>query len=249
MVNDDPIELPRANCYEDLDVTVAVVTGDYDDFGDLLSRLGVTGYEPVNGQTGEELIQFLTGNDELELYDAIFFNGGHLEEDIIYDTDGTDVDGIVDEVRRSLTRYVEGGGLIYSSDWAYDVIESVWPDKIDFLGDDEVPDAAQKGETGEVEATIAHEGMSTSLGESRLTINYDMAVWPPIEGVGQGVTTYMTGDVIYREGEDASTLRDSPLLVSFDSGDGAVIFSTYRNLPNADSKAFDALRFLLDRNL
>jgi hypothetical protein len=144
VVMDDP------SCFEDLDLDVAVVSGDYDDFEGLLERIGVFEYDAVNGQTGEELIQFLASAENLSTYDVIFFNGGHLEEDVFYDVDGSDTEGTVQAVADSLTAYVKSGGMLYASDWSYDVVEGIWPDKIDFLGDDEVPDAAQKGETGTV---------------------------------------------------------------------------------------------------
>jgi len=69
----------------------------------------------VNGQYGDELLQFLT-SPTLSAFDVIFFAGGHLEEDLFYDTDGSDVDGNVDTVKDNLKAYVKAGGIIYASD-------------------------------------------------------------------------------------------------------------------------------------
>jgi hypothetical protein len=43
----------------------------------------------------------------------------------------------------------------YASDWAYDVVEQIWPEAINFVGADEIPDSAQMGEYGMVTATVA----------------------------------------------------------------------------------------------
>ncbi len=239
--------LPEPSCFEDLDLDVAVVSGDYDDFGGLLERIGIVSYDLVNGQTGEEILQFLQNAQSLKTYDVIFFNGGHLEEDIFYDTDGSDVDGVVPEIRTNLETFVSSGGLLYASDWSYDVIESIWPDKIDFLGDDSVPDDAQRGEVGAVRAAVGDAGMAEALGSDRVEVLYDLAVWPPVEGAAQGVTTYMTGTATWREGDTLNELPDSPLLLGFTVGQGEVIYSTYRNESNADTEVFDAMRYLLDR--
>jgi hypothetical protein len=41
---------------------------------------------------------------------------------------------------------VNNGGSVYASDWAYDVVEIGWPDRVDFVGADEIPNDAQLGE-------------------------------------------------------------------------------------------------------
>jgi hypothetical protein len=84
------------------------------------------------------------------------------------------------------------------------------------------------------------------MGEESLNVLYDLAVWPPVEGVADDVTVYLTGDADWRDGEDGGTLSDSPLLMSFKDGQGLVVYSTYRNESNSESSAFDALRYLLD---
>lgn len=243
----DDLLLDEPNCFQDLELDVAVVSGDYDDFGALLEQIGIVDYDLVNGQTGEEILQFLQNAQTLSTYDVIFFNGGHLEEDVFYDIDGTDVDGVVPEVRANLEAFAQAGGMLYASDWSYDVIESIWPDKIDFLGDDAVPDDAQRGEVGTIKATVADDGMKGVLGADKVDVLYDLAVWPPVESTGQGVTTYMTGKATWRDGDDLSELSGSPLLMSFKVGQGLVVYSTYRNESNSDTEVFDALRYLLDK--
>jgi len=242
--------LDEPNCFQDLDLDVAVISGDYDDFGALLSQIGVIEYDIIDGQTGEELEQFLLNPDTLLLYDVVFFNGGHLEEDIFYDSDDSLEAGpgnTVTQIQSNLIAYAESGGMIYSSDWSYDVIESVWPDKIDFLGDDLVPDDAQRGDIGSVRATVADMPLKNALGTETLDVVYDLAVWPPVESVGLGVTTYLSGKATWRDGDEVYEVVGSPLLMSFEAGDGLVVYSTYRNESNTDTQVFDILRYLLDK--
>lgn len=238
------IEVPEPDCGGG-DAAMAVVTGDYDEFDILLQEMGFGSFDLINGQTGEELVQFLTSDAAVASYDVVFFGGGHLEEDVFYDTDGSDVDGDVPAVLASLKSYVEGGGTIVATDWSYDVIESIWPDKIEFLGDDLVPDAAQSGETGLIEATVSDATMAADAGES-VNVLFDLIEWPVIERVGDGVTVYVRGDVSYREGQETRALPDKPLLVGFQAGAGQVWLSTFRFQANTDTSGKAVVRNVLN---
>ena len=100
---------------------------------ELLPRFGIGDFEIINGQTGADLLQFLGSAENMSVYDMVFFDGGHLEEDVIYDTDGSDSAGNVAQVHAALESYVSQGGTLYVTDWSYDVVERIWPDYIDFL--------------------------------------------------------------------------------------------------------------------
>lgn len=239
------ITLPDPDCGGG-DASFAVVSGDYDDFAATLQELGYGSFDQVNGQTGDELIQFLTNTDSLAAYDAIFFGGGHLEEDVVYDSDGSDVAGQVLQVQDSLRAYVEAGGVIVATDWSYDLVEVIWPDMVTFLGDDLVPDDAQRGETGTVTASVTNEDLSASAGASELDISYDLIEWPLVEAVAPQVNVYLRGDVSYSQGQTSSSLSNVPLLVSFSAGSGTVWFSTFRFGPNLETSGRDAVRFLVD---
>ncbi|MCK6505148.1 hypothetical protein L6R53_17415 [Myxococcota bacterium] len=226
--------------------SMAVVTGDYDDFEVTLEALGFGDFDLVNGQTGDELVQFLSSEAALAAYDVIFFGGGHLEEDVFYDTDGSDVDRNVDKVKGALLAYVQAGGKVVATDWSYDVVEAVWPDQITFLGQDNVPDDAQRGETGTVSARVMDESMATAVGVDRLDLTYDLIEYPVVASVDASTTTWLQGDVVWREGESTSTQAGSPLLVSFSSGAGSVWFSTFRFGANTEGDAKAAVTWLLN---
>lgn len=239
------ITLPDPDCGGG-DAAFAVVSGDYDDFAVTLQELGYGSFDVVNGQTGDELVQFLGNAEGLANYDAIFFGGGHLEEDVIYDTNGSDVDGQVAEIQATLRAYVENGGHLVATDWSYDLIEVLWPDRIAFLGDDLVADDAQRGETGTVTAAITNDDLLASAGVTEVNISYDLIEWPLIEDVSPDTNVYLRGTVTFREGQDTQALRDKPLLVGFSVGAGTVWFSTFRFGPNLETSGKSAVRFLME---
>jgi hypothetical protein len=248
------IEMPEAagvvlaepNCVGD-DVRVAVVSGDYDDFATLLPELGIGDFEIINGQTGEDLVQFLSSPENLAAYEMVFFDGGHLEEDVVYDTDGNDTAGIVPSVQLALAQYVRNGGTLYVTDWSYDLIEQIWPEMVDFLGDDTVPDDAQRGEPELVEAQVVHPGLSNSLGVDSLSIDFDMAVWPPVISTADEVTVFLRGDVHSRDGMSVSSHGSSALLLQFDSGDGSVVFCPWRHTSNNEGDALEVVRYMFSQ--
>jgi|GEM_PF-1743567 len=227
--------------------SLAVVTGDYDDFASVLEDMGFGGdFDVVNGQTGDELVQFLTNDTALAGYQAVLFGGGHLEEDVIYDTDGSDVAGDVPRVLASIQAYVEGGGVIIVTDWSYDLVEQIRPAMLEFSGDDTIPDSAQLGEANLVTASIVDDALATSLGQSEVNVNYDLIEYPIIDSAADPVTVYLTGDVDWRVGEETGQTRHSPLLIGFSVGSGYVWLSTFRFGANTETTGKDVIRSILN---
>ncbi len=225
---------------------MAVVKGDYDDFAETLTALGFSDYVEINGQTGDELVQFLSNTKSMGAFDVIFFGGGHIEEDIFHDSDGSDTTGQVAAVQAAILEYVNAGGKIVASDWSYDVIESVWPERLTFAGDDLVPDDAQRGESGTVRADVVDGTMAASVGAERVDVSFDLIEFPIIEGTDSRVTTYLSGRASWRVGETTGSTADSPLLVSFSHGDGVVWFSTFRFGSNLETSAEPVILTLLN---
>jgi hypothetical protein len=155
------VQLPDPPCFAQGDATVAVISGGWDDLSSMLPDFGFPDLTIVNGQAGDELVEFLTNPDALAGYDMLFFDGGHLEDGIFYGGNG---DGTVTAVKENVAAYVDAGGRLFATDWAYDVVERIWPDHIDFYGDDGVPDAAQVGEPGTVKATLVDPGLALLAG-------------------------------------------------------------------------------------
>ncbi|MBN1336490.1 MAG: carboxypeptidase regulatory-like domain-containing protein [Deltaproteobacteria bacterium] len=241
----EDVVLDEPDCFDPLAVDVAVVTGDYDDFQDVLIAMGFANYAIVNGIDPYETQDFLLDSVGLQTYDVIFFNSGFVEEDVIYDTDKTDKEGITDTIRENLMAYVTAGGAVYASDWAYDVVEQIWPARINWVGNDDIPDDAQRGEYGVVNAAVSDSQLSEFLGKSYVEVEFDLPVWPVMENVDGSVSIHLSGSVEYREGTNSYVLPSAPILVSFTSGEGKVVTSTFRVAKNASDDIMVVIQYLM----
>lgn len=240
----ESITLEEPNCFDPLALKVAVVTGNYDDFDRVLDDMGFANYELVDGADEAVLTDFLTSIDEMSKFDIIFFNGGFTEAGIIYDQED-ETNTVPATVQDNLRTYVEAGGSTYWSDWAYDGVEQTWPDRIEFVGADEVPDDAQKGDYASLNATVADASLAEFLGKSSITIEYDLPVWPPMESVSASVSVHLTGTVPYSDGLSDYTLSGVPLLVSFNDGGGKVVFSSFRVVRNGGTDMINTLQYMM----
>lgn len=242
----EELDLDEGTCTGSAATELAVVTGDYDNMGEVLTSLGYDNARIINGKYGDELLQFLESTT-LGAYDAIFFAGGHVEEDLFYDSDGSDVDGHVALIKDNLKAYVESGGVVFASDWSYDVVERVWPNKIEFYGDDDTPDAAQVGEPTTVDADITSSSLKDAVGEETVRVKFDLDAWPIATSKSDDVKVYQKADVPWRVGEDSGTESGAPLLLDFPVGDGRVVFSSWRLAANAEGKGEKVIQYMIER--
>ena len=217
-------ELPEPDCFDTKIQEVAVITGDFDDFSLVLDSLGIDSYELINGKIGDELMDFLLNPEEMSQFDMIVFNGGHIEQGVIYDVENPS-NAVPAEIRSNIMNYVAAGGSVYATDWAYDVVEQIWPDRVDFLGTDQVP--------------------AEFLGEDRMPIQYDLPVWPLIEKADELTSIHLLGNPIYRWQDTEYTLSSSPLLISFSGGGGKVIYSSFRYSANLDDQMNKLMQYIM----
>lgn len=239
--DEDVVYIEEPDCFDPLTLNVAVVKGDYDDFDLVLERMGFANYTLVDGLLASDAQDFFGDLEAMGQYDLIFVNGGFVEEGVI-----TSEDGSHEIYLQNIRDYVSGGGAIYASDWAYDVVELGWPERLDFAGDDTVIDDAQVGEYDLVTSNIVDASLSSWLDSPTIDIEYDLPVWPPIESVDEAaVTTHLQGNVSYRIGTETYALVDAPLLVSFTSGEGKVVFSTFRVAKNGTSEMMEILQYMM----
>ncbi len=227
---------------------LAVVSGNYDDLGRVLEGLGYPGYEPVDGQNSAQLAAFLSNPENLGVYDAILFSGGHVEEDVFFDSDNSGQQIQVDTVLSSLRTYVQQGGLIIATDWSYDVIEGAWPDKVEFYGDDLRPDEAQRGEPGTYVGQVADSDLAGKVGTDIVDVRYDLSTYPLISGVSDETTIYLRGEQQMRMGTTVSSHK-GPMTVGFSDGEGEVLFSNWRFDANAKTEAWEVLKIMLNQRL
>lgn len=239
----DQVTLPSEACFDPTALDIALISGDYDDVDLVLEHLGFTSYTQIDGANPAALAAFLTDPEQLSRYDLVFFNGGHVEQGVIYD--GNPANETPDRVAAALRAYVQAGGAVFATDWAYDVVEGAWPDAIDFVGDDRIPNAAQLGEYADIDAQVTDEALAGFLGKNRIGVAYDLPVWPPMSAVQPYVSLHLSGTVSVREGTAVYTLPAAPLLVSFSDGQGRVGFSTFRFAANDGEDSRLVLQHLL----
>ncbi|MCP4810146.1 MAG: carboxypeptidase regulatory-like domain-containing protein [Proteobacteria bacterium] len=239
------VKLDEPACLDPSTLDIAVVSGNYDDFDRVLDHMGVTTYDIIDGLDEGVLSSFLLNPEEMAEYDLIFFNGGILEADVIYTAESDGVD--VAQVHTNIREFVENGGHVYASDWSYDVVTQVWPDRIDFLGADTKPDAAQLGATQQVNAAISNYALAQFMEDEDqyVPITYDLPVWPPIVAVGGTTSVHLTADVEYREAGVVNYQAGSPLLVSFNGGGGRVVFSSFRLVANDNEDVIKVMKYVM----
>lgn len=239
----EDLVLPEPPCFDPQGMNIAVIAGDYDNMQDMLEQMGFINFTLIDGSDRAVLTNFLTDPSNLDPYDVVFFNGGHVEEDIFYTDDASNTTPA--DVSQVIEDYVWEGGSVIASDWSYDVIELVWPDAIDFLGEDSVPNAAQLGEYAIVDASVTDESLQSFIGKELVEIEYDLPVWPPIVEVSDTVSVHLRGNITYREGTQSSALEMAPLLVSFNGGAGRVGFSTFRVAANQSEDMRGTFQYMM----
>ncbi|MBI1944745.1 MAG: hypothetical protein HYS27_03560 [Deltaproteobacteria bacterium] len=200
-----------------------VVQGTFDKIEQVLSRMGLNNVDLLEGVPADPSELWSTAAfsnyETLSNYDAVFVNCGISETDLVL--------GLNTAVKENLRRYIQEGGSLYVSDWAYDLVEAVWPDRIDFLSDDTENSAAEHGEDGTYAADVLEPGLAEYVGAGRVDIGFNFGNFAIVSQVLSGVTTYLRADVGYRVNGGVSTLTDVPVTVGFSDGAGRVIFTSF----------------------
>lgn len=229
---------------------IAVVAGDFDHMGQTLDSL-LLGYSTYEGyiccaaydpdinpdSNGLKVETLFTGtiNDglgkELFLFDAVFLNSGTRGWGA-WEYNGLEPDdGLINDelAMENIREFVDRGGRLVLSDWTYDLVVALWPDKVDFYGDESELDAAQVGILAQINASVPDATLADALGDDVVSLAYNYSNWSVIESVSDDVTVHVTGDVTYRisASDGYGELTDVPLLVSFPQGAGQVVFSTF----------------------
>ncbi len=213
------VELAEEECLEQEDLNIAVVTGQYDSIGSIISHLGLE-YDAFNG-LGSEGKNFLRDPERMAEYDIIFLNCG-LNEEILRPSLG--------EIGDNIRDYANEGGSVYASDWAYFVIEEAFPSMVDFRGDDSDVYAARVGYPGTYEVSVLDPMMITALGgETTANLRYDLGSWVTPVGSGGGGSPMVYGTYEYINSNGSVTNGEGPLAVELPTAGGNVVYTTFHN--------------------
>lgn len=199
------------------DVTIAVVTGLYDDIGHLLDYLDLT-YDVYDGvDPGDDAVDLLRDPALLAAYDIIFFNCGMTFSWTTWQ----------DEVGANVAEYVRNGGSVYASDWAYFLAEAAYPAEHEFVNDDAVLGDAFVGVADSVTAEVVDPAMADLLGATTAEINFDLDAWVPVLGT-QGEVLLQADFDIYK-GLFGTSPKSGPLATRLSDGEGTLLYTSFHN--------------------
>jgi hypothetical protein len=245
--------LDEAACIEP-EVVATVYTG-HDTVEDVLTRLGFDNFTLVDTRSGRDEHDENTPSWIVEQFgdfssfvgnDILFINCG-AHEWAVDNADAVELEMALDNLRR----FVNNGGSIYFSDWSYDLVEMLWPDAVDWLGDDSTRNDAEHGEQQIFVGTVLDEDILAVLGRERASLKYDLGRIAMPVSLGEGARAMIEADI---EVEDPDTgqlrmLTATPVLVDFSppgiEGTGRVIFTTFHNGANNTEAMDDVLRAIV----
>jgi hypothetical protein len=216
--------IPEDECALEIEnLHIAVVTGDYDRVQDVLGSIGINQNDVDLYQSSffdsSWVDDLLMDYAVLSQYDIIFLNCGLSDVDFVSRLFGNPT------AVANLRQFVQQGGSVYASDWAYYVVEKTWPDFVDFAGDDSRGDSAKVGTAPfNVTAQVVDAQMALSLGQTSMVLHYPLVAWVVMESVSPSTTIYIRGDAEIYTG---ATLRDVPHTVAFRPGAGRVLFTSF----------------------
>jgi len=153
-------------------------------------------------------------------------------------------------VVENLVNSSNGGLKLYFSDWTYEFIERGWPDHAEWVGDDDVLDAAQRGQAGPVTARVVHEGLAAFMEipvDSEIEVIFNQGGWAVPMSVSEDVEVLVRGDVTYDDPESGEYLGiiDAPLVFTFPTGAGRVVYTAFHNEAQITDDAREVLRYSL----
>jgi len=267
---------------------LAVITGDYDkvesilanmlgcgtldadgdlDFGTECSRLHIfdggarisaDDQDPNNGDTTYRTASdLLTNADLMDDYAVILLNCG-LDESLTVD----------DTVLTNLQNFVNNGGKIYASDWAYRYLEHAFPALIDFYGDLSTDglgetieaDSARAGASGTVTVNVEDASVLTYLRENSIIgaadttadVDFDLSSWVVMSDAAESVTQLLTADAL-TDPADAVLAGNTTLPIATlscdDTAGGGIFYASYHteisSASDADTAQEAILRYMI----
>lgn len=237
---------------------IAVADGNYDDIQGILTDLGYDfdffWNHPAWVTPPDDGIWRLfelddSGKARLFSYDIVFVNCG-TGEWLFLEPENVAL----------MRECVAGGGRLYVSDLSYDLVERAFPEYIEFFGDDDEDNAAQVGPDSPsttLDATVRDAGLAAWLATrdcgaggridtatNTLKLGGFLGGWVVMlgaEATPQGGTVKVWVDA------DVETYGTVPLTVSFDHGNGMVLFTSYHNSADKDEADYlVAQRYVLE---
>ena len=214
------VQLAEEECLDPGSVRIAVVTGQYDHIEHIIEDLGLE-YDTYSGTSGQYMT-LLRDPARLAEYDIIFFNCGMSDSwTAEYGTIGTNI-----------REYVQAGGSIYTSDWAFQIFEAAFSNAVDFYGNDSVATDVEVGMPGTITAQVLDANFQAILGGTTARLSYDLDSWAvPVSASGSNADVLLQGTVQTFDWWtwSSDTVRDAPLAVRVSSNGGIALYTSFHN--------------------
>ena len=213
---DIELELAEEECLSG-EIDIAVISGEFDSIEDVLLDMGLV-YDLYPGMWDHTATDLLRDPAALGEYDVVMINCDMMLEWAAHWY----------EVSTNLEAFVADGGSLYVSDWAFYVLESTFPDMIDFVGNDMDGFEVATGPAVTVEAHVVDSVFAAALGASHTEVEFDQAGWVVPESLGTGVAM-VQAEVTVETWFDGEVTLTSPLVVRLDHGLGAAFYTSFHN--------------------
>ena len=233
-------ELDPSSCLAPDTVTMTVFEG-HDSVDEVLTRLGYTDFTLVptyhrvqdrDDTTPSWIVEAFSDYDAFGHNDILFINCGPHEWALERASDEE-----LAVAFENLRRFVVEGGSIYLSDWSYDLLEALYPDAVDWLGDDLVWNDAEHGLQQYFVGDVLDADIAGVLGLERAALRYEQSRIAVPLSLGSGARPLITADIdVEDELGDPMSLTDVPVLLEYrppslaDRADpGRIIYTTFHN--------------------
>lgn len=223
---------------------LGVIKGCYDKIENIITALGYS-YRTLEADDLDNYAYIST-------FEAIFINCGYYSQIV----------GSGSKEANLLKFVTEEGKSLYTSDWAGDVVEAIWPKAVNWYGG--TVKSAGVGSVQTLVATVVDNTLQTLLGKTTAEVYYNLGAWVVISSEGIGTDVLLKGNpAIYAYSGGAAgirsaspvtiasvtTLESVPLAVKFQPGGsskGTVIYTTFHNEAQEEEVTADARKILQD---
>lgn len=248
-------------CIETAAAKVAVLGGTFDhietvlDFGlgiqfDFLVGDATDYYLGSGGDEKNTYLGLLKDRQRLLTYDILFINcglwSGLKAGTFFLDPNDAELKLMVG----NLLTFVNSGGSIYISDYAYYWGELVFPGAIDFLGDDRIEGEAKQGNRADnlTAEVLSPEFQKALRPLTSISIKFDLPAWVIAEKLGTpmpgGSTVHIEAPTVDTPSE---TLTNVPLVISYKPApdSGTVYFTSFHHEEELNPEMQKVLNFLI----
>ncbi len=190
------------------------VVGSYDRIQDII--------RDTLGYPMEEIVaDSLRFSSVLARYVAIFLNCG------------MDLSFLDSASAATLRTYVSGGGRLYVSDWAQEVVRGVFP--TDVMGFRRI------GDVQTIYGRVVNASLRAFIEKDSVEIRYDLGAWEILDSLSNRPIVLLRGDYSSTSGFQTN----KALAIMIDEGSGRVVYTTFHNEANITTDAVKVLTYFV----